>query len=180
MRIARIYYPVHTLGPGDRLGIWMAGCPHHCEDCMSADLRDMESGRQLSVEDVLTIIDSLPHRPDGFTISGGEPFAQTEELLQLLCELHTLSDDIIVFTGFLLEDLIEKDEKYMSKLLMYCSMLVDGLYIPTLNDGKGLRGSSNQQFHIFRNHERYQNLEEWPRGVQGVRFGNSFLSIGIP
>lgn len=180
MRVARMYYPVHTLGPGDRMGIWMAGCPHQCEGCISPELREDESGREMSVEEVMAIIRSLPQRPDGFTISGGEPFAQMEELAQLLSELCVLSDDIIVFTGFLLEDLVAMDSARTAEVTARCSVLVDGPYMPTQNDGKGLRGSSNQRFHVFRNHERYARLDEWLRGVQGVRFGEGFLSIGIP
>jgi len=69
---------------------------------------------------------------------------------------------------------------FVDEALTKCTVLIDGPYMHELNNGKGLRGSSNQQIHVFRNFERYCELEQWPRGVQGVRFGDSFLSIGIP
>lgn len=180
MNVSRIYYPVHTLGPGERVGIWLAGCPHCCENCISPELRESESGKELKVCEILSIIDSLPVRPKSFTISGGEPFYQAEELSNLLCALTGINDDIIVFTGYTLEDLLAMNNPFVEEALEKCTVLIDGPYIRELNDGKGLRGSNNQQFHFFRNPERYCNLEQWPRGVQGVRFGDSFLNIGIP
>ena len=35
--ISRIHYPVTTLGPGKRIGIWMQGCSIRCPGCISAD-----------------------------------------------------------------------------------------------------------------------------------------------
>lgn len=180
MNVSRIYYPVHTLGPGERVGIWLSGCVHQCEFCISPELRKSENGRQMAVHEILRIINSIPNQPKSFTISGGEPFFQADELSELLCALSDINDDIIVFTGYVLNDLIAMNHLSVNKALDKCTVLIDGPYIHNLNDGKGLRGSSNQQIHIFRNSERYGDLEQWKRGVQGVRFGNSFLNIGIP
>ncbi len=35
------------------------------------------------------------------------------------------------------------------ELLRYCDLLIDGQYVEHLNDGNGLRGSSNQRFHFL-------------------------------
>ncbi|MCL2672276.1 MAG: radical SAM protein [Clostridiales bacterium] len=180
MNISRIYYPVHTLGPGERVGIWLAGCPRSCENCISPELRESESGRQFTVDEVMGIIASIPNKPKRFTISGGEPFFQAEELSRLLCALSEIRDDIIVFSGYTLEELVAMRDPSVDMALAKCTVLIDGPYIQELNDGKGLRGSGNQRIHVFRNQERYIGLEQWPRGVQGVRFGDSFLNIGIP
>ena len=36
--VARILYPVKVLGPGNRVGIWLAGCDHKCLGCSNPEL----------------------------------------------------------------------------------------------------------------------------------------------
>ena len=33
MQIDRLLYPVHSLGPGNRLAIWVKGCRKRCFNC---------------------------------------------------------------------------------------------------------------------------------------------------
>ena len=47
LSIARIYYPVKTLGPGNRIGIWTAGCPRRCSGCISPELQHAEAYLQI-------------------------------------------------------------------------------------------------------------------------------------
>ena len=35
--ISRLHFPVTTLGPGHRIGIWFQGCSIRCEGCLSMD-----------------------------------------------------------------------------------------------------------------------------------------------
>ncbi|WP_461325238.1 4Fe-4S cluster-binding domain-containing protein [Bradyrhizobium diazoefficiens] len=35
--VSRIHFPVTTLGPGRRLGIWFQGCSIRCPGCISMD-----------------------------------------------------------------------------------------------------------------------------------------------
>ena len=37
--IDRIHYPVYTLGPGKRIGIWFSGCSKKCYGCISPSLQ---------------------------------------------------------------------------------------------------------------------------------------------
>ena len=62
---------------------------------------------------------------------------------------------VLVFTGGLLEE-IQADSQ-LAKLLPYIDVLVDGPFVQKLNDGRGLRGSSNQRVHCLT--ERYRPLE---------------------
>ena len=76
---------------------------------MSENLKSFDSGVVMSVDEICRIIDKLGQEFDGFTISGGEPFLQIDELVELTERLSaTYTDDIIIFTGYNLEQLKNK------------------------------------------------------------------------
>ncbi len=177
--LERIYYPVTELGYGKRLGIWVRGCSKRCPGCISPELQDYH-GRSVSVSD---IISSLPEDffADGLTISGGEPFDQTEGLLEFVRWFTGhISDDVLIFTGYTLGELENRADACTKELLEKTAVLIDGPYIESLNDGKGLRGSSNQRINIFKYKERYEDADQWTRMVQFVVGDDSLLQIGIP
>lgn len=180
LHIARIYYPVLTLGPGRRAGIWTAGCLRCCPGCISPELQRRESGRAMETEQIMALIHALPRRPEGFTISGGEPFLNPRGLRELLDALSGISDDILVFTGFCYEELRARGDEDVDRALDRCAVLVDGPYMAGLNDGIGLRGSRNQRCLVFRHKEHYAGAERWPRTLQNVVYGPGVLTIGIP
>lgn len=180
LNIARMYYPVKTLGPGDRIGIWVAGCQRNCEGCISPDFQSESSGRNVEVSKLIGLIKEYLQNEKGVTISGGEPFLQPEGLKQLIKEISEYTNDIIIFTGFLYEELVEKNNDDINEILSMVGMIVDGPYIDELNDGTGMRGSSNQRFIILNHPEYYSHPETWKRGIQGAVYGNKIITIGIP
>lgn len=180
LSVARIYYPVKTLGPGNRIGIWTAGCSRNCVGCISPELQAVEAGQAMSSHEIIGIIDRVGCVPDGFTISGGEPFLQIEALCELFEKLVLITDDILIYTGYTLNELAARHDERIARAISLCSAIVDGPYIDELNDGIGLRGSSNQRLHVFRHHERYQGLDRCDRAVQTVLYGRKLLTIGIP
>ena len=68
LSIARINYPVTTLGPGNRVGIWTTGCDRNCPGCISPELQPFDERRQLSPCEIVGIIKSVPGVIDGCTI----------------------------------------------------------------------------------------------------------------
>lgn len=178
--VARIYFPVKTLGPGQRVGIWTAGCNRNCIGCISPELQSFDAGQPLSPHEIIEIVDRIGCVPDGFTISGGEPFLQIEALHDLIEELALVTDDILIYTGYTLSELIERHDKRIDRVISLCSAIVDGPYIDELNDGIGSRGSSNQNLHVFKYFDRYCGFDTCKREVQTVLYGNKLLSIGIP
>lgn len=42
LALSRMHFPVTTLGPGDRIGIWFQGCSIRCTGCISKDTWDPE------------------------------------------------------------------------------------------------------------------------------------------
>ena len=178
MKTGRIIYPVYTLGPGKRVGIWLSGCKRKCEGCGNPELWDSGYGKDLSVAVIMEIIRefAFADRIDGFTISGGEPFLQEEELALLLSMLSEISEDILVYTGYKAEEITAD----MSNI----AVLIDGEYIHSLCDGHILKGSSNQRIHYLKEeyrkpYEQYIRENSDKNFVQTVPFGKGMLFLGI-
>ena len=110
MYVARSLYPVKVLGPGERIGIWFCGCPRRCEGCSNPELWNFQEKYKTSPETILSLIEkiSAKNKVDGFTITGGDPIFQTEDLLRLLEEIKKISDDIIIYTGYLKSEVPQK------------------------------------------------------------------------
>lgn len=171
MIIKRISFPVKVLGPGKRVGIWTCGCRFKCPGCMTPELQSFEAGNEMSVEGIISALRKIPHKIDGFTISGGEPFEQPDELEKLVCALcEEFTDDIIIYSGYTYDELLKKGEKCKS-IFDKIAVLVDGRYIDELNDNKGLRGSANQNVIIFRDTERYSYMNSCKRELQLLNYG---------
>ncbi len=139
-------YPIQSLGPGNRFVLWTQGCNRSCYRCASPNLQPVAGGELYSVDAIIKLMQNSNCR--GLTISGGEPLLQTQPILALLQKVRIVLPewDIILFTGFLLDE-IALDVR--SELVRLVDLLVDGPYIDSLNNGIGLRGSSNQNFHFF-------------------------------
>ena len=139
--VSRIHFPVTTLGPGCRVGIWLQGCSIRCPGCISSDT--WAAGRGLTdVSDVLRTITRWMPNADGITISGGEPFDQPDALTSLLVGIRTLSAaDILVFTGYPLE----KIGPQLSLMNGLIDALVADPFDQTALQTLALRGSDNQR-----------------------------------
>ena len=180
MYIKRICFPVKALGPGNRVGIWTTGCNRFCDGCMSTDLQRMESGKSVPVKEIMRILGRIEGDIAGVTISGGEPFLQPCELLELVQEIRNqITEDIIVYTGYTIDELREQNDPNINMILQEISVLIDGPYIDELNDGQGIRGSSNQSIHILRECASYQDLDTCKRNLQSFRYGGKILMIGV-
>lgn len=178
--LARIYYPVKSLGPGNRVGIWLNGCSRNCDGCISPELKIYKKSKEVSVSKILEMVRSIQLPIDGFTISGGEPFFHPWALNALVQALVNINDDILIFTGYTIEELKEQKNDAIESVIETCSALIDGPYIKELNDGKGLRGSTNQRCFVFKHHNKYRGIETAGRTLQTIICDNMVLMIGIP
>ena len=180
LSLARMYFPVKVLGPGNRVGIWVTGCEKNCPECISPELQKYDSQKEVEILSIIGAIKSIAEPIDGFTISGGEPFLQTDGLYVLIKELEVINDDILLFTGYTKDELIDRNDKKIEYILSACAAIVDGPYIASLNNNCGLRGSSNQKIIVNRYHEKYKNVDVIERKLQVVRKGDSIYTFGIP
>jgi anaerobic ribonucleoside-triphosphate reductase activating protein len=143
--LSRIHFPVTTLGPGRRIGIWFQGCSIRCPGCISMDTWAQDRGIT-TIDEVVNAIGQWIPAADGITISGGEPFDQPVALLELLNQLRSLSQaDVLVFTGY--------PWGRVSKMVDASAGLIDALVTGPfdLNQSQtlALRGSDNQELHFL-------------------------------
>ena len=77
-------------------------------------------------------------------------FLQAEELATMIDGIKAKRDyGVIIYTGFLKEELEKKNDNGVQRLLLHADILIDGHYIKELDDGKPYRGSSNQNIHLM-------------------------------
>ena len=143
--LSRLHFPVSTLGPGRRIGIWFQGCTIRCPGCISADT--WAQGRHgARVEDVIDTISPWLREADGITISGGEPFDQADGLYTLLSALRQQSHgDILVYSGYPSERITD----YLARMDGLIDALISDPYYNNVPQTLALRGSDNQRLHLL-------------------------------
>ena len=179
MQIDRALFPITTLGPNKRLGIWTVGCPHKCYNCSNPELWDADESKEVKVADIVTRILPYKDRIEGVTITGGDPFFQADELYELLVLLRKSGfKDILVYTGYSINELRGR----YKNILLLIDVLIDGPYIDSLNHNVGIMGSSNQHIHILNPSlkDAYENLSICMRERQNFVHNGEIMSVGIP
>lgn len=184
MKIARILYPVHVLGPGERVAIWTYGCRHECKGCANPELWAPKNVTETDAEHLkMFFVQLLKKGPiEGITITGGDPFFDTESLKQILAIAEEYTQDILVYTGFLLQELEKKAG--IQTILNKIAVLIDGTYDEKQNNGHVLKGSDNQNIYYLK--EQYRSeYETYIRQNQGKYLVENFpardgvISVGI-
>lgn len=147
IRIAGIIEESIVDGPGIRFVIFTQGCPHHCKGCHNPQTHDFNSGKEISINDILQMIEANPLLK-GITLSGGEPFMQAKNLSILLDKIKGRSLDVITYSGFTYEEILKKadNENHFKDLLERTNILIDGKFEEDKkNENLMYRGSSNQR-----------------------------------
>ena len=152
MQIERGVMDITALGPGKRFAVWVNGCKRRCPGCISQRLQAEAPQNECDLEEFLR--DFPLSRADGATVSGGEPFDQPAELNKLTRLLNERGvDDILVYTGYTLEQLratkaglynpveheyarevFKQAKRYFTELLREGWMSTD--YTPMWNNGQ--------------------------------------------
>jgi anaerobic ribonucleoside-triphosphate reductase activating protein len=132
-------------GPGRRVVLFVQGCSIGCPGCENKPLWPFDGGVLLPVAEVADrlLATGLP-----VTLSGGEPFAQSEALAELCRLLKAAGRHIIVYTGLAYEDLLEILAALpgAEEVLNSADVLVDGPYDRSLSGlPPPFRGSANQR-----------------------------------
>jgi anaerobic ribonucleoside-triphosphate reductase activating protein len=143
--VSRVHFPVTTLGPGRRVGVWLQGCSIQCPGCISADTWPAGTG-ETTLADLLASVAPWAAEADGLTVSGGEPFEQPQALAELLAGWRALSPGaVLVFTGLEFDDVA----LWLAANPGRIDALVTGPYRRAAPQTLALRGSDNQVLHIL-------------------------------
>lgn len=184
MNVARILYPVEVLGPGRRIGIWVCGCRRGCKGCSNPELWEPKPEYEVSTDAIMAMVGRIAaaHEIDGFTISGGEPMNQAEALAELVERLKEYSADILIYTGYCIEQLRARKDANTDRVLSQAAVLIDGAYREEDNTNVLLRGSENQRIHILNPklkgmYESY--LKTAHNQIQNFITSNGVVSVGI-
>lgn len=188
--INKAHFPVTVLGPGKRLGIWLQGCSIGCKGCVSQDTWERDSGRDMTVVQLLDWCRKTAAGGfDGVTISGGEPFDQPVALAALLDGLirwrtgSRLDFDILCYSGYPLHTLQSNHAQILARL--------DALIPEPYVDAKPLthvwRGSSNQPLLAIseRGNKKYAAsvdalADQAGKRIQTMLDGERVWYVGIP
>ena len=142
-------------GEGVRVTLFVSGCTNRCEGCFQPETWDFSYGEPFTTETEEQILKLLePSYINGLTVLGGEPF-EPENQRVLLPFLKRVKDrfpnkNIWMFTGFTLEQLLEKEPhprcESTDAILGLTDVLVDGRFVlAKKNIRLRFRGSENQR-----------------------------------
>ena len=143
----KAHFPVEVLGHGRRVGLWLQGCTIRCFGCISRDTWVADPNTAIEVDEVIAWISALPAgQVDGITISGGEPFDQSEALGDLLAAIDVWrvtqpqSIDVLCYSGRHIAQL----KSDFAPLLARLDAVVPEPFVQGAPTILPLRGSANQ------------------------------------
>ncbi|MBW7983327.1 4Fe-4S single cluster domain-containing protein [Enterobacillus tribolii] len=143
--LSRLHFPVTTLGPGRRIGIWTQGCSLRCPGCLSPETWRFRR-EKTPVADVIAHLRPWLAQADGITVSGGEPFDQPQALAALLTAIRAeFHGDILVFSGYPFPVL--NDE--LARMTGLIDALMSEPFEQDAPQTLRLRGSDNQRLHLL-------------------------------
>lgn len=142
MRIMNIIHDSNVDGEGLRTVIFVAGCRHHCKGCHNPESWSFRDGHDMTIDEI--VAECMSNELSDVTISGGDPFYQPIELLELLMELKRNGKNVWVYTGFTYEELMKRFSFRI--VLRYIDVLVEGRFILEERDTSLYwKGSRNQR-----------------------------------
>lgn len=144
-------------GPGLRYALWVQGCDIDCPGCCNQELLPFVRRKVLSSSEIAFEIEQARelYGIEGVTFLGGEPAYQAKGLAEVavFCQSQRLS--VMVFTGFRLEQLRQRNLPGVEQLLNHTDVLVDGPFVAARRESiRNWVGSENQRFHYLS--QRYE------------------------
>jgi anaerobic ribonucleoside-triphosphate reductase activating protein len=193
LNVAALTPGTEALGPGLRSVLWVQGCPFRCAGCIAESWIPMRPATPMTVGEAARALTARPGLR-GVTFSGGEPMAQAAGLAALIRRIRGgrapgAGDasgrelDLICFTGYRLERLRDDPPNPgVPELLAEVDVLIDGLYVQARDDGRGLRGSTNQRIHHLtgRLAGTGYDFAARPRTIELQPSGPDLLMVGVP
>ena len=152
IQVAQIVDATEAEGPGRRFALWFQGCPLRCPGCCNPEMLRFEGGETLTIGTVAERIDraSATQGIEGVTFLGGEPTAHARGASLLARRVQEAGLSVMIFSGFLLEELRERRDPDIDDLLDHTDILVDGPYQRDQPESRRRWvGSANQRIHFL-------------------------------
>ena len=147
MRIAGLVQDSIVDGPGFRFVVFAQGCLMHCEGCHNPETWDPNGGTEQPESEI--IAEMLGNKlTDGLTLSGGEPFLQPLQCVQLASAAKENGLNVWTYSGYTFEEILilADTDPNACELLRLTDVLIEGRFIAAQ---KALalrwRGSKNQR-----------------------------------
>lgn len=139
-------------GPGLRFALWVQGCDIDCPACCNQELLPFVRRQVISSSQISWEIRQARENYgiEGVTFLGGEPAYQAKGLAEVaaFCQSQRLS--VMLFTGFRMEQLRQRNLPGVEQLLNHTDVLVDGPFVADRRDSnRNWVGSVNQKFHYL-------------------------------
>ncbi len=184
-------------GPGRRAVLWFQGCSLGCRDCWNPQTHAFGVKPDLSTEEVGRSI--LTYRDiEGVTFSGGEPFQQAPDLLELCKYVKARRPRLSlgIFSGYTIQELTVGRWQYrcspdklwhqgttalFNQIAAHLDFGVFGRFVGAqASSDKPLRGSRNQKVVFFTDRYREQDLEPQSCEINLSLDGSEMTVTGFP
>lgn len=152
LNLASIRLCTESEGPGKRFAIWVQGCTRRCPGCCNLDMQELKKNIIVDTKDLIELIHRTISKDEieGLSFIGGEPILQAEGLSEVAVWAHSVGLTVLVFTGFLYEELQSMNNNNVNKLLAATDILVDGAFIQEKYDTeRDWIGSKNQRVYFL-------------------------------
>lgn len=150
--VAQIVPATEAEGPGRRFALWFQGCPLRCPGCCNPEMLPFAGGTPMPLADVVAQLRAAKeqHAIEGITLLGGEPFAHAAVAGAFAQAAHALDLSVMIFSGYLLEEIRQNTDTAIDVLLAHTDILVDGPYRQDMPEAtRRWIGSTNQRVHFL-------------------------------
>ena len=151
MKFAGLMENDFTDGENICVSLWTQGCPFHCPECQNPQTWDFDGGHQVPDDLRGRIIKAISANGiiRNFSVLGGQPLCEQnlDFVLNIITAVRIAYPDIKIFlwTGYTYQQLKQRKDERIEKILKQINTLIDGRYDKDLRDiTLKLRGSSNQ------------------------------------
>jgi len=148
LNIHSILWKSKANGPGIRSVVWFQGCSILCEGCFNPLTHSLEPNQLIEPEVLAKKIITQGSEIEGITISGGEPFDQSQALSLFLHSIRDSSNlSVILFSGHAIETISRMPES--TGILKNTDVLISGPFDQSHAHPENLAGSSKKIFHFL-------------------------------
>lgn len=180
LNVFKILEETTVEGPGRRFCIWVKGCTKRCKGCWATQTWSHKKKNLISIEEIISRIKTKKEqgRIEGVTFLGGEPFEQAFALSHLAKAIQKQGLSVITFTGNNYENLKQKNDEDINRLLEYTDLLIDGSFQEENYDlSRPWVGSSNQRYIFLTDRYCLEKIKDIKNKIEVRIDKNGFIFV---